>query len=333
MKLLDAQQLEIFCQRLSSLLAVGIHAEEAVSLLAEETSLPSEILDKVTAALSEGQTLSQSLTAAGGFEHDMIEMVTIGERSGRLEQVLGYLATYYNRQKETRWALRRAVGYPALMAGLIIAVFALVITQVLPIFARVFTQVGAGLPAGVAQLVELGSAGRVVIYIVALALVVLTLLLFWKTERTNKPPVGKVARQALERSRFSSAFALLLSSGVPLDESLKMTIRFMTGSELCPQIEAAAGDFATGESLAKALGDRGVLTRSEASQLAVGMRGGNSEEMMSDVSVRCAEEADRALQSTLSRFEFGLILALCLLVALILLTVILPLLGVLTAIS
>lgn len=325
-------ELELFCRRLSTLLTAGIHAQEAVSLLKEEASLPFDALEQVERALGEGKMLSQALREAECFGEDMVAMVVIGERSGHTEEVLANLAKFYARQEETRWALRRAVGYPALMAGVIVAVFALVVTQVLPIFSRVFAQAGLSLPPMVAGFVAFGEAGRLIIYAVAIALVGAALFLFWRTERSNQPPIGKTARLALDRSRFANAFALLLASGVPIDESLIMSEDFLKGSPLCEQIERAKLAYQNGDALAKALGDSEVLTRADSSQLSVGMRSGNSDEMMQEVSERCADTADKKLNTMLSRFEFILVLALCLLVGLILMMVILPLLGVLTAI-
>ena len=334
MEPLKTDQLDQFCWRLSRLLGAGITIQESITLMLQEDSVASkEQLTLLSDELMKGNTLSQAMKDVGGFPDDMQQMIAIGEMAGRLEQVLQSLAKYYVRQKETKDALRRAVGYPALMASLIVFVFSIVLTQVLPIFSRVFAQVGAGVPAFLTGMVNMSSAGRVVIYAICIILLALAGVMFWRIEKDREMPLGKGVTLAVDRNRFTAAFAMLLQSGVSIDSALEMSARLMGKSHFSSALQAAAKLFLEGTPLAKALAETHVLSQSEAGFLAVGVRSGSTDEAMAEISARCAEESDQMLVRALGRFEFIIVMTLCLLVALILMAVILPLIGVLTAIA
>ena len=334
MEPIKTDQLDQFCWRLSRLLGAGITIQESLTLMLQEDSVASkEHLTQLSDELMKGSTLSQAMKEVGGVPADMQHMIAIGEVAGRLEQVLQSLAKYYVRQKETKDALRRAVGYPALMASLIVFVFSIVLTQVLPIFSRVFAQVGAGVPAFLTEMVNMSTAGRVVIYAVCIILLVLAGVMFWRIEKDREMPLGKNVTLAVDRNRFAAAFAMLLQSGVSIDSALEMSATMMGKSHFATALHAAAKLFLEGTPLAKALAETNVLSQSEAGFLAIGVRSGATDEAMAEISTRCAEESDQMLVRALGRFEFVIVMTLCLLVALILMAVILPLIGVLTAIA
>ena len=334
MEPLKIGQLDQFCWRLSRLLSAGITIQESITFMLQEDSVASkEQLTLLSNELMKGTSLSQAMKAVGGFPDDMQQMIAIGEVAGRLELVLQSLAKYYLRQKETKDALRRAVGYPALMASLILFVFSIILTRVLPIFSRIFAQVGVGAPIFLTSIVNINSTGRVVIYGICALLLGFATVLFWRIEQNREMPLGKAVTLAVDRNRFASAFAMLLQSGVPIDSALEMSARLMGKSEFSTSLRTAADLFINGTPLTKALADTRVLSQSEAGFLAVGVRSGSTDEAMAEISARCAEESEQVLVRTLGRFEFIIVITLCLLVFLILLAVILPLIGVLTAIA
>lgn len=143
---------------------------------------------------------------------------------------------------------------------------------------------------------------------------------------------GKAA-QAVDRSRFSSAMALMLSSGLPLDEAMERTVHLLEGSALAPALKDCQSRMEQGEDFYKAVTACGLLDGLQAGLLGAGFRSGVPEQAMEELASRCSEEADERLSSLLSRLEFALVLLLCIAVGLVLLSVMLPLLGVLTAIG
>lgn len=334
MERLNEEQLEQFCLRLSKLISAGITAQESVYLMLEEESeLPPAWLQALQEALSVGAPLSEALASVGGVPHDMLQMVSIGDATGNVERVLANLAKYYNNQRELRSALKRAVGYPALMAGLIVLVFSIVLTQVLPVFSRVFQQIGAGIPQALLRFVEMGTAGRVAIYALCAVILIAAGYVLWRIEKGSRLPLGKKVDLAVNRNRFSSSFAMLLSSGMAIDGALEKAADMLKDSSFAQPVAQATQLFEQGNPLPQCLSETGVLSKSDASYLSVATRSGVMDEAMAEISERCATESERILALSMGRFEFAIVLILCLLVVMILLAVIVPLIGVLTAIS
>ena len=116
---LSADALSVFCYQLSLMMHAGIGSEEGVEVLAEDAADPGSktLLGSLHAALLDGAPLSDALSASGAFPGYMVRMVEIGQAAGRLDQVLSALAAYYRRESETASAIRRAVLYPAVLAG------------------------------------------------------------------------------------------------------------------------------------------------------------------------------------------------------------------------
>ena len=322
-KELTADELSVLCYQLSLMVKAGIGSEESVGILAAD--LPEgrskELLRQVHAVLLRGDSLSQGLSEAGGFPGYFLRMVEIGERSGRLEQVLAALSAYYRRESALRAGLRQTILYPAVMAVLIAVVFLALVMRVLPVFPQVFQQLGVSLSPVARGLMQFGSVSKYVAMVFAVALVLGALWVLWMF-RTAKGQAAMsrllsrtAASKAVDRSRFAAASALL--SDTALSDGLKAC-------------QAAMLD---GVPFPKAVEESGIFTGLQAGLLAAGFRSGASEQAMEELARRCQEEADQALSSLLGRFEYTLVIVLCLAVGLVLLSVMLPLLGVLSAIG
>lgn len=340
---LSADALSVFCYQLSLMMHAGIGSEEGVEVLAEDAADPGSkaLLGSLHAALLDGAPLSEALRASGAFPGYMVRMVEIGQAAGRLDQVLSALAAYYRRESETASAIRRAVLYPAVMAVLVAAVFLVLMTRVLPVFQQVFEQLGLTLSPAARALMAAGTAGQYVggALVVLLAVGAVILLVLSRRQGAGARPMearllgrGRAA-QAVDRSRFSSAMALMLSSGLPLDEAMERTVRLLEGSALSPALADCQARMEQGEDFHRAVTGCGLLDGLQAGLLGAGFRSGVPEQAMEELASRCQEEADERLSALLSRLEFALVLLLCVAVGLVLLSVMLPLLGVLTAIG
>ena len=143
---LGLDELSVFCYQLSLMVRAGIGSEESIGILADDARAPRQqaLLRQVHDVLVEGQSLSSALEQTGVFPPYMLRMVEIGQISGRLDQVLTALSTFYRREAALRQSLRRAIAYPAAMAVLIAVVFLALVSRVLPVFQQVFSQLEHG---------------------------------------------------------------------------------------------------------------------------------------------------------------------------------------------
>ena len=149
-----------FFGQLAMLVRAGISSEEALRLLRDDAqSQPErELLDRLLAPAERGEPLSAAMREAGGFPSYAVNMIEIGEQSGRLDEVLGSLASYYEREDSLGSMLKSAVTYPLIMLGMMLLVILVLSVKVLPIFSQVFAQLGADLPSLALGALQLGGA-------------------------------------------------------------------------------------------------------------------------------------------------------------------------------
>lgn len=335
MTVLGADTLDRLCWQLHLLYRAGLPSEESLALLAEETPVKglAGVYRKISGGLSAGGTFSQSAADTGVFPAHMLSMLEIGENTGRMEQVLASLSEYYRREAETQSSLRRAVTYPAVMAALISVVFSILLVRVLPVFGRVFEQMGVVLPPLTRALLSAGNASMYVAAGLCALLLATAAILLGRVGRGKPLPVGKKTRTTLEQSRFSSAMALMLRSALPLEEALARTAALLEGTALAEKVTESGRLMAEGATFARALDASGVLGPLQTGILAAGVRAGAADDAMDEVSARCLFDAEEALHSFITRFEFTLVAVLCLSIGLVLLSVMLPLIGILASLG
>jgi type IV pilus assembly protein PilC len=125
-----------------------------------------------------------------------------------------------------------------------------------------------------------------------------------------------------------------LRSGLSTEEALELAAQLLkdtpTAAQRCVQCRAKIED---GLGLAEALGETGVLPASACRLLSMGLRGGTGDAVMEEIARRLADEADLALESKAAKIEPTLVLITSLMVGIILLSVMLPLMHIMTAIG
>jgi len=337
---LTEDELSNFCHQLALMAQAGISGEDGLSILQAETDSPvkKRLYGEIHRAMLDGATLAQALKESGVFPDYLVQMVEIGQASGREEQVFVGLTLYYQREADTRRALRQTIAYPAGMAALIAVIVLVLVARVLPVFQRVFEQLGVATSTVATILLKFGDAGTYIATVLAIVLIVgaaLLLCILWqKNGRAFNRLFSKTAAaRCVDRSRFSSAMALMLSSGLPLEKSLEQVCSLLSDSSLHPALEDCKKRTEEGESFPKAVTAAKVFTGMDAGLLSTGFRAGLPDKTMNDLATRYNEKASDLLSKTLVRFEYGLVVALCAAVALVLLSVMLPLLGVLSTIG
>lgn len=313
---------------LSRLYGAGLSWPDSVALLVGQKSSAAltETLQDLGKALNEGADLAGAMAGTGCFPPEYLRQVELGQVSGRLEQVLSALADYDRREGETHAALRRAVTYPLTMIALIGAIFFFLAWRILPVFSRAFTQMGV---TGVSE------GGRLILMGLSVTCSAAALLLLGWFRRGGGLKFfgrGKVGLAAA-RARFASAMALMLQSGMALDESAERCAALLEGGPLSDPMGRCRTAMERGEEFPKAVEAAGLLDSFQSGLLAAGFRSGDFAGTLKEISNRCSRQAEERLEYNLGRFEYGLVLFLCAAVAALLLTVMLPLAQMLTALG
>lgn len=342
---LTNQDIGYLCRSLALLLHAGVTPADGCFLLArEEQTQKKELLTHLGQRLDQGATLSDAMEESRAFGDYVTGMVRLGESAGRLEEALQSLADYYDEQNRIAQQLRQALAYPSLILLLMLAVIGVLLVKVLPVFDQVYASLGGRLTGVAAGLLHLGEMleGLLPALLIVLALGVAAVLLYCCHGGFRKQITALYLRKfgdkgvaaRFNNARFARGLAMGLSSGLPVEESMTLAAMLLKdipgAAKRCGQ---CAEGLKQGEDLAEALGNARLLPASSCRLLTVGLRGGNGDEMMKEVADRLMEEAFRALETAVSRVEPAMVMAASVLVGAILLSVMLPLMNILSAIG
>jgi len=310
----------------------------------EEDGEMGELLAAIGREVDMGAPLSKALEQSGRFPTYVIGMVEVGEKTGRTEQALHALGRYYEQQAQMNRQIRAALAYPSILLLLMLAVIVVLLSQVLPVFDEVYASMGGRLTGIAGGLLVLGNwlDAAMPVLCVLLAAVVALVLAFSLSDNFRGKVLGvwrkrfgdKGVSRKLTDARFAQALAMGLGSGLPLEDAVAMCGTLLrdipTAATRC---QMCASRLAEGGELAESLRESGMLPAAACRLLTLGVRIGNGDTVMEELSRRLSDEANHALESKVARVEPTLVLVTSLLVGAILLSVMLPLMNIMTAIG
>ena len=336
-------ELSSLTMELSMLLHAGIGVGDALSMLSGEDGYR-DLLDGMARRADEGEPLSQCLREGGRIPAYVCGLVEVGEETGRTEEALAALSRYYERRARLDRQVRGALLYPAVMLVLMLVVIGVLLVRVLPIFDDVYASLGGRLTGVAGGLLALGrglDAAMPALW-AALALAVVffgafagvesfrdRVLALWRRGRGDRG----VSRR-MNNARLAQAMAMGMASGLPLERSMELAASLM---EDVPPARARCEDCRArlegGASLSAAMGESGLLPAGACRLLEIGQRGGTADAAMDKIARDLSEDGEAALEELISRVEPSLVLVCSILVGVILLSVMLPLMHIMSAIG
>ena len=337
----SAQQLALLCAQIQLLLKAGVFLADGIASIAED-SKDGMLLD-VSKDVRDGLSIAGALERTGAFPRHMISMVDIGEKGGHLEVIMGSLAEYYEQEVFIRKQIKVAVFYPLLHACMMIAVIAVLSIVVLPIFSEVFAGLGGAASSQAAAILQFGQvAGYISLALtVLIALTTLTLFIMMRSKRgydalssllERFPPTRKLSEK-IASGRFAFALSLLISSGYDLDGALKLIPAAVGNKMVQRRIAVCQEAIAKHLSLIEAIELSGLFTGVYVNLLSVGQRTGALDTVSRKIADIYAEEIDDALSGAIAVIEPVLVAVLCGVIGAVLLSVMLPLLSIMTSIG
>ena len=344
-KPLKDRELASFCEQMAMMLKAGISSLEGISILKEslQDTAGRAILEEVYEELEQSGELSGALTKTGVFPTYFLNLTEIGERAGRLDEVFSSLAVYYDRQDALSKNIRRAVTYPCVMIGMMLAVILVLVIRVMPIFGRVYEQLGTEMSGVSKSIMDIGTwLGRYSLAILVIAVLLVALALYLAMTKRGRGYLKAMGRrlpftrgiyEATALSRFADGMAITLKSGLDSDEGLELSGKLTDSPDLREKIEACRRRTAEGEELGAAFQEAGVFSGLHARMVNVGILSGSLDQVMERVAEQYAGEADERISRTVSRLEPTLVAVMSILVGMILLSVMLPLMGIMSGIG
>lgn len=343
---LSNEELGTVCQSLANLFRAGVPMGDALDLMARDEDAPglAAVLRQMALRADEGASLDRVFREAGCFPAYLCALLEAGQRTGKTEQALQALADHYRSRARMDRQLYAALLYPAMLLVVMLVVVAVLLVWVLPVFDDVYAGLGSGLAGFAGGLLLLGSVLRrslpVLCVLLALLVGVLALaavssrfrewlMTCWRSIRGDCGVFGQI-----HAARFAQVLSLGLNSGLTEQEAvlLAQTLgqenpRFLNRCEECLKRTQQ------GVSLAAALRESGLMSKARCRLLEAGVRSGCAETVMEQLAGQMLEESEQALELRVSGIEPTLVLITSVLVGAILLSVMLPLLHIMSGIG
>lgn len=339
---LTNNEIASFTSQMALILHAGISAYEGISIMKEDNDNPlmQSILDTIYEHLDNGDTLFHSLLESQAFPSFMLNMVQIGEEAGELEDVMQSLSSHYQRLHENNESIKSAITYPLIMMSMMFLVVIVLMTQVLPIFNRVFEQLGSSITGFSKVILDFGMMLSAHAYIFIGVLIIFVILFFYLTKNQKgkmkmnafleKNHLTKDITIKLALSKFTSGMAIALSSGLNIEDSLDMASSLVEHKELKKKIEHAK-ELMAEHDLSNSLVEAHVLTGMYARLIKLGSHTGNTDLIMKQIADQYDQETNERINHLISIIEPTLVAILSILVGIILLSVMLPLIGIMTS--
>ncbi len=323
-KKVGAKELAVFTRQFSVMIDAGLPLVQCIDILAgqQKNVYFKEVLNQVRQQVEEGSTLAASLAKHPKvFDGLYTNMVEAGETGGVLDLILQRLATLIEKVVKLKRSIVSAMIYPSAVVGVAIAAVATIMVVVIPQFEQIFLGLlGPGealpLPTRIVMFISGLIAGwGGVAALVAMIGAAIGVKFYYKTPQgrlvidgllLKLPIFGSILRK-IAVARFSRILSTLLSSGVPILQSLEITAKTAGNLIVENAILKIRDAVERGESFVEPLKATDVFPHMVAQMVGVGEQTGAMDAMLSKIADFYEDEVDSAIADLLALIEPALI--------------------------
>ena len=340
------EELSGICFQIALMLRAGILVHDGVEVMCsvrDQTTGGQRILRGISDELKQGGMLSAAMQESGAFPTYMVGMVELGESTGHLQDVMTALSEHYKREERMRGMIFGAIFYPAVLCVMICAVIVVLVTRILPEFSRVLGDMGVESSPFIQALISLGGIGAeyILLFIILVFAVVGGLTLYSKYRGRDltlrdvllKIPFLRRISEKIAAGQFASALALTLSSGYEIDEAFTLLNSIITNRRALNKIRLVGSSIANGDSFSQAVIQSEIFDGMPERMVAVGEKAGKVDEVMQEIASIYEGETSIALNNLVSTVEPVMVAFLAIVTGVIMLVIMLPLLGIISAMT
>lgn len=306
----------VFTRQFSTMIDAGLTLVKCLEILGSQQPNPTfkRILKEVSGDVVTGSTLSEGLKKhPKQFDDLYCNLVAAGEEGGILDTILQRLATHIEKAARLRSRVKGAMMLPSIIFIVFIVVLAFMLTFVIPVFADMFSSMGASLPAPTQFFVNLSSffKGNIVYIIICTGVFIYLFRRFKRTDRgkviwdrlmLQLPIFGDLNRK-MAVAHFTRTLSTMMSSGVPIMDGLEITARTAGNVIIEESLMDTRMAISEGRSIADPLEESGVFPPMVTQMISVGEEAGALEIMLSKIADFYDEEVDAAVDALTTAIE------------------------------
>lgn len=344
---LSSSELSFFCMQIALILKSGMLISEGVTWMYDdiEDGNVKEALSFLKEELSNKVPLYIAMEKSGYFPAYVINMSQIGSLTGSLEDVMTSLSEYYDRDEYIKLKIKNSIFYPAMLFIMMSFVIILLVAKVFPIFENMVMELGGELSNEASILMSFSTgiiAGKFTMFIVIFILVmILVIFILLKTKKgkvlfnnfIEKFILTKSIMKKITAYRFTSSMSLLLSSGMNIDKSINILLDIVENSTLKNKIEICSKSIDEGANFIDAVSKLSLFSNMHLQMLNLGQRTGEMDNVMKKLTNIYENEADQALSNAVALIEPILVGILSIVIGIILISVMLPLMNIMSSIG
>lgn len=344
MKPFSNMELSSFCGQIALILKSGISSMEGLSIMMEDAASPDEkeVLEALLENMKETGSFSQALESLNIYPSYMLHMAQIGEETGKLDEVMQALQNHYEREDSISKSIRNSITYPMTMTGMMAVVIVVLLVKVMPIFNQVFIQLGTEMTGFSRMLMDVGNAiNRYSVIFIFILVLAAGFALYSTRTVSGKNLLRKLGYrlkftrtiyEELAACRFASGMALTLSSGLNPERSMELVNALNDDPVFGQKIQRCQKEVDEGNDLSHALFTSGMFTGIYARMASIGSKTGAMDQVMEQIAGLYQDDIDTRMNNILAVLEPTLVILLSLIVGVILLSVMLPLMGIMSSI-
>lgn len=328
-----------FTRELAVMLSSGLPLDRSLSILeglSDDSAV--ELIKHIRDEVRKGKSLGDAFAGRSEFSPFYINMIRAGEASGTLEASLTRMSEYLERAKALRKMIGSALTYPIILFSVAVLSLVFLLAYVVPSFADLFTDMGGELPAPTRIVMGMGDfmanwwwlviGGLVGVFYVAKHLLAQESFRETFDMRVLSWPIAGDLVRNLEITRFSRTLGVLLQGGVPMIAGLAIARETVSNRTLRKELDTAVVALREGKSLSASLLAGQQFPDLALHMMQVGEETGQMEEMLLKVANLYEDEVGTVTQRLLALLEPVLILSLGVLIAGIIVSILLGILGV-----
>lgn len=341
---LSNMEISLFCSQVHMMLSSGLALYEGVeALMRSYHGTESEaIFSRLSEEVSRTGLLSEAFKSDASWPKYLIEMTRVGETTGGLEEIMKNLASHYEREDRIRQAVKNAVIYPIVLGSMVFVIVCVMLLMVLPMFRSVLGSMGVSITQAGSGMINVGVAlGWAVLVLVGLAIMLAVgAVILMKTPARKCVscflmkvflPAKRIAKQ-LDASRIATVLSMTFSGGFAMDEGIRLSCGVTSDENTSMLLKRMEEAMLEGKSFADAMADTGLYDPIYIGMIRTGVEVGKIDSVLSKVASEYQAQAENSISSLVLIIEPTLVALLAIVVGAMLLSIMLPMAGVLVGI-
>ena len=311
------RDLLIFTRQLATMIDAGLPLVQCVDILSTQSDNKAfaKVLAGVKSSVESGATFSDSLARYPKvFDGLYVNLIAAGEVGGILDTILGRLSTYIEKSVKLKRQLKSAMVYPLSILVIALLVVAVMLGKVIPVFEDMYKEFkGAQLPKPTQIVIGIsnGFVANWYLFFGGIAAFVGFIIFMLRNPKgriifdrfiLKVPVIGGVLRKIVV-ARFTSTLGTLLSSGVPILDSLEICAKTSGNKTVENAIFYAREKISEGKDLAGPLAETKVFPSMVVQMIGVGEQTGAMDQMLQKIADFYEDEVDVAVASMTALLE------------------------------